>query len=697
MQIEFLRSPDLVFWVLLFLAAVVTFLTWRPLWSLTSIRWLFGLRILLVLTALILLLQPRIHNVINRSEELPWILLVDNSLSIAYHQNISPAMINQGVAEMTRTLRDKGLTLETFSFSRDLEPGRTEISGLGTATNISKAIATLKDRFSHGMAGIILISDGQITQGFDPVTELDRRTGPCYTIAIGDTTPLVDVKIHSVDAPTVVVKGEDVEATVTISGVGPVNERINISLMEGKKLLGSKFVDLQGNGSQNRVTFRFKPEQQGKINFQLTASSLSDELNVANNRQNFSISVLKDRYTVALMTGVPSFNTTLVKQWLQEMGRTEVDQFIGSSPNFETRMKSFWKKPYDLILFDNYPIRPLSIRAQRILARKIASQSSAVFWLNGPGLSPTTAKTILPLIQAELGSIPDSLLTEESEVKILPEIRILPAYDVSLEHLTGTSFPPLVPVMPLTLTAPRSRIIIQDRHTGQPILSLQEKGNLRSAAWTTPDMYSLYFRSIAIQKENDVREIFKGTWAWLMRTGGDQELYYRLNKKQFQQGEEIFVSGNRLGGSRVPFSDVTMAIWRDSTQIHSVEFEYNALKDRWEGQFWAAAPGHYRYEIMMKVGTTTTYQKGEYFVEESQIELNNVFVNQPLLKQMARVSRGKYQPWENRSAVIQEIAPKILHSQIKQRITPSEHWLVLVIMILVLVVEWSARRLLGFI
>ncbi len=697
MHIEFLRSPDIIFWTLLLIAAIIITITWKPLWSLSPVRWLYGLRIILVLTGLTLLLQPRIHKVLDRSETLPWILLVDNSLSIAYHQNISPAMINQGVINLIKQLNSKELSFQKYTFSRDLELGNGEITGTGTATNIGKAIASLKDRYPHGLAGIILISDGQITQGFDPVTELDRFTGPCYTVAIGDTTPLVDIKIHSVDAPTVVVKGEDVEATVTISGVGPVHERINISLLEGRKLLGSKFVDLQGNGSRNRVTFRFKPEQQGKIDFQVTASSLSDELNVTNNRQSFTISVLKDRYHVALVTGVPSFNTTLVKQWLKEMGRTEVDHFIGSSPDFETKMKSFWKKPYDLILFDNYPVRPLGLRVQRILARKIASQSSAVFWLNGPGITPASAKSILPLIQAEAGMIPDSLKIEKTEVQVLPDIKVLPAYDVSLEQLSGENFPPLAPVFPLNLTAPKTRVLIRDGLSGRPLLSIQEKENLRSAAWTAPDAYSLYFRSIAIDREKEVREIFKGTWAWLMRTGGDQELYFRLNKKRFQQGEEIYVSGNRLGGSNVPFSEVTMTIWRDSTQINALEFEYNTVKDRWEGQFWAAAPGRYQYEITMKAGTAVAHQSGEYVVEESQIELNNVFVNQPLLKQMAAVSRGKYYRWNERSALVEQIEPKVLHSQTKLRITPSEHWVTLVFILLLLVVEWSIRRLMGFI
>jgi len=39
-------------------------------------------------------------------------------------------------------------------------------------------------------------------------------------------------------------------------------------------------------------------------------------------------------------------------------------------------------------------------------------------------------------------------------------------------------------------------------------------------------------------------------FSWLLKTGGDKKLYFRLNKESYQQGEEIFITGTSIGNKR---------------------------------------------------------------------------------------------------------------------------------------------------
>ena len=47
-------------------------------------------------------------------------------------------------------------------------------------------------------------------------------------------------------------------------------------------------------------------------------------------------------------------------------------------------MKLFWETPYELIVFDNYPIKPLSPNFIRILGKKILINQSGIMLLAGP-------------------------------------------------------------------------------------------------------------------------------------------------------------------------------------------------------------------------------------------------------------------------------------------------------------------------
>ena len=41
-------------------------------------------------------------------------------------------------------------------------------------------------------------------------------------------------------------------------------------------------------------------------------------------------------------------------------------------------------------------------------------------------------------------------------------------------------------------------------------------------------------------------EIWSKLFSWLLKTGGDKNLYFRLNKDSYQQGEEILITGSSV-------------------------------------------------------------------------------------------------------------------------------------------------------
>ena len=75
----------------------------------------------------------------------------------------------------------------------------------------------IKSNQNNGLAGSLLITDGQVNLGSEIPTQDLEGTKPIHVVGGGDNLPLVDVSIHSIDAPPVIIKGENAELDVTVS------------------------------------------------------------------------------------------------------------------------------------------------------------------------------------------------------------------------------------------------------------------------------------------------------------------------------------------------------------------------------------------------------------------------------------------------------------------------------------------------
>merc|ERR1711991_326557 len=82
--------------------------------------------------------------------------------------------------------------------------------------------------------------------------------------------------------------------------------------------------------------------------------------------------------------GSPNKNTNLIKENLKKNGRIEFDHYVKvADSEFRPSINSFWSKPYELIIFDNFPIKEQSFDFVRILGKKIIANNSSFFLIVG--------------------------------------------------------------------------------------------------------------------------------------------------------------------------------------------------------------------------------------------------------------------------------------------------------------------------
>ena len=679
MDFEFLYQADLVLWVILFIGTGLFVYLYKIIFNEKWHQFLISYRIIIFFILGILLFNPVINFLDEKEKKLDWAIFIDNSASIKYHQTPSINAVQLGIESLVNKLSEKDISYHLYQFADNIQKVNSpQLIGNGVTTNIGIIPETIK-QLGNQIAGAVIISDGLITEGKDPIKDFQEFDFPIHTIGIGEGSELVDVTIESIDAPTVVLKSDWVDVNITIQSVGNIGDRLSVSLYNNRELQGSKHIRLMGMESKKEINFRFRPKEIGKQQYEVRISSVEDEIDIQNNRQKFSLLVLKDRYKVALLTGSPNKNTSVLKQKLKNNPRVELDHFIRiTETRFQPAIKTFWESPYELIIFDNYPIKPLSSNFVRILGKKLLSNQSALFLILGPNQTIVSFNGITSIL---------GVVTEDSTIE---SNRFYWEF-VDEQIDAGGNFPPLKQNILITGKQVSSDTLAVTEQ-GWPLWLRNQNGTIRTMIWTSPELNTLYFHDQKLSQEGSFSVIWNQSISWLLKSGGEHENFFRLNKNRYQQGEMVQVTGTQpFEKTQDKTENIIINVTHGSTDIITRDILYNIEEQRWLGEFRAPGPGEYNYSIQLE-SNQDPIQTGTFQILESQIELNQVYLNKKLLATISNSTDGQFFVWDSRDSLFSEINPKVRREFKAEIIKFNESRVLLIIMILLLCVEWFIRR-----
>ena len=679
MDFEFLYQADLVLWVILFIGTGLFVYLYKIIFNEKWHQFLISYRIIIFFILGILLFNPVINFSGEKEKKLDWAIFIDNSASIKYHQTPSINAVQLGIESLVNKLSEKDISYHLYQFADNIQKVNSpQLIGNGVTTNIGIIPETIK-QLGNQIAGVVIISDGLITEGKDPIKDFQEFDFPIHTIGIGEGSELVDVTIESIDAPTVVLKSDWVDVNITIQSVGNIGDRLSVSLYNNRELQGSKHIRLMGMESKKEINFRFRPKEIGKQQYEVRISSVEDEIDIQNNRQKFSLLVLKDRYKVALLTGSPNKNTSVLKRKLKNNPRVELDHFIRiTETRFQPAIKTFWESPYELIIFDNYPIKPLSSNFVRILGKKLLSNQSALFLILGPNQTIVSFNGITSIL---------GVVTEDSTIE---SNRFYWEF-VDEQIDAGGNFPPLKQNILITGKQVSSDTLAVTEQ-GWPLWLRNQNGTIRTMIWTSPELNTLYFHDQKLSQEGSFSVIWNQSISWLLKSGGEHENFFRLNKNRYQQGEMVQVTGTQpFEKTQDKTENIIINVTHGSTDIITRDILYNIEEQRWLGEFRAPGPGEYNYSIQLG-SNQDPIQTGTFQILESQIELNQVYLNKKLLATISNSTNGQFFVWDSRDSLFSEINPKVRREFKAEIIKFNESRVLLIIMILLLCVEWFIRR-----
>ena len=281
---------------------------------------LFVFRALVVSVLFFLLLNP-LSSVTETIEERPIIILAqDASVSTSLDSSDYQNLIN------LKNKLSSDFDVITYNYSDQIKEGFTT-DKTGSSTNISQLLDEVDLKHSgRNLTGVVLSWDGLYNQGSNPLSHKIAKSIPFYTIPLGDTSVLKDVRISDIQHNEISFLGNTAPVKVNIQTEKCKGEYITIKLFSEGKLIESKKLKINSNSEFVKTDFTIKNSSLGLHKYKVVVSSVSNEKSIENNSRSFYVEVLDSKYKILILYDAIHPDISAIKSVLDKNKNYEIEK-----------------------------------------------------------------------------------------------------------------------------------------------------------------------------------------------------------------------------------------------------------------------------------------------------------------------------------------------------------------------------------
>ena len=157
---------------------------------------------------------------------------------------------------------------------------------------------------------------------------------------------------------------------LNINGEG----NVQIALTNDNNLVASSEVFLKKNKSNISQSFLISDNIDFNKDFEISISAINSEKDISNNRYSFRSSLKIQKPKVAILTGKLNFYTPFILDNIN----ADFSHYYPNPLNGDFDITNFWFNNYDIIILDNFPIKPVSDKWLKLFLKKIYSDKSSL-------------------------------------------------------------------------------------------------------------------------------------------------------------------------------------------------------------------------------------------------------------------------------------------------------------------------------
>jgi hypothetical protein len=672
------------------LVLLVVFLSWYSYkrYSSISFSWkliLSSLRAFALLILLFLFLNPffKTSREVTVKPKIAVVLDASESVSINKGDYNGSSTYPEVIANLRNA--PSSYDLEFFSFGDQIQrTNPDDFSSVYSKTNIFNAIENLSTSDVE-FASVILVSDGIITSGKNPVILSQNTPFPIHVIGIGDTTKVKDVSVQNVSTNGTGFTNTVHQITATVSQFGFDNRTVSVHLKSNGQIIDTKSLELNEDIEIYNVQFETELETPGLKQFQIELSETQTEWSTDNNNSTFSIEVLNSKKSILHIASSIHPDVKTLRSILETDENIELSTYtyLGSRPAIEDLYDT---DAYDLIIIHGKP----------------SSNTESEFDLSN--VDTPTLFVLLPNRESILSSENYDLISSDS-----------PAfYDVQMQQSTKESDHPILELDEVNILnfAPVQSSInafnnypdalslfvsrYQNISTNSPVISVLEQGNLRRSEFNAAGWFKMYL-SPNKSERLFIEQLVLNLVDWTSSNPDNRLLKIKTSKNAYSTSELPLINASLLnenGGIESKGVIEVTITGDDYTANYTMD---NLGNGNYQLQVQNLPNGKYEFSAVARKGNREIdSQNGEFLVSESSIELANTIRNDDLLANIASNSGGVFLDHSSSDEIwnSDDINRSLIERNeiIEDYIFPvkSIYWFILVLFLLG--AEWLSRK-----
>lgn len=587
------------------------------------------------------------------------------------------------LAQLRNAPNDIDLVFFSFGNSVQIQDPNSFSPSL-PSTNLFNAIETITTS-DEEFNSAILISDGIITQGKNPVVQVGNSPFPIHVIGIGDTSKVKDISIQSISTNATGFTNTTHVVDVDISQFGFENKTTELRLVSGNTIIESKALTISKDKEIESVQFEITLNSPGLKQYSIEIEPIAEEWITENNKSSFSVDVLDSRKRILHIASAIHPDVKALRTILSEDQNIELSTYTYLTETSSIKNILPTDK-YDLLVFHGEP------SSQVLNDLNITDSETSSLFISLPNENFTTDSKRYHLISNNSDKVYSVQFQGNSENFDHP---ILELTDINLNSLA-----PVYSSINASNEYPEAVTLFnanfQNIPTESPLLSILEQGNNRRSHLNAFGWYRMYL-SPNVAERAYIEQLVINLIDWTSSNPDNRLLKVAPTKNEFNSSEPPIINASLINenGEVETAGVVEITISGDAYNSNFSMENFN------NGNYRLQAPslpnGKYSFTATARKGSREIdTQEGEFLVNESNIELANTIRNQDLLQNIASNSGGQFIDfesannfWDNETISNQLITrTEVQESYIFP--VRSLYWFLLVI--LLLATEWFLRK-----
>ncbi len=494
------------------------------------------------------------------------LIFIDNSKSILINDNTNR---KQHIEKFLIDVGEKDLIKNSTVYSFGSKVNQVYKDSLSQFnfnegnTNFSKIFSSIKNE-NQNISSIVIVSDGDINEGENPLFTAEKMNIPVYTIGIGDTTKRNDVEVKKVLHNEYIYNETPTTILAAISNSGFTGKNVKVSLFENATLIKQKDLILSQDGIQN-VNFEYTPKTSGEKKLTVVVNNQDGEFTYANNKKVFYINVLSNKIKILILAGTPSPDLSFIKNTLESDKNLSVKSItqISQDKFLERNNRNALIDSADIFFLISFPSRQTSNDMLNKVKNEISQKDKPFFFL----LSEGTDITKLNALQKELGFTAGSPTQNYNEVQ--PYISGTELNNPLIQNNSQNileawnNLPPVFQLNTNFIAKPECEVVakIKEKNVplNTPLILTRKVGKQRSIYVLAKDVWKWKLQTTD-ENLNLYDSFILNSAKWLNTNENKKNVNIKTSKKTYSLGEPVEFSAEVYDESLNPVSDAEIKV-----------------------------------------------------------------------------------------------------------------------------------------